>query len=342
MKSINKQKLADILQRWSKEYAVMAPIGEGSAVSYKKWEEGKEVQLDKNSTIPAKNVFFPQTEELYDYKVGKDSLELEEAIPIKDEMIVFGIRPCDLNSLEMLDDLFLTRGYIDTYYKAKRDNAIIVSYLCDKPCRTCFCESMGIDYQKAEGADIAMCFDGESFGFIAQTEKGEKLLKDIETLTEEKDIKLPEKQQFNLKADIEGLAEKLAHMFEHPYWDSAYEKCIGCGVCTYLCPTCHCFDINSHNRACGKGFKTRCWDSCMFPDYTLMAGGHNPRPTRKERFRNRFLHKLQQFPERYGKTACVGCGRCIDKCPVNVDIVAIISQLKEVDIDDQQGMDRVG
>ncbi|KUO52504.1 MAG: hypothetical protein APF76_05575 [Desulfitibacter sp. BRH_c19] len=342
MKSINKQKLADVLNEWSKSHAVMAPIEEGNITSFIKWEEGKVVKLDKNSDIPVKSVFFPQTEELYEYKVEKDNMEIIEATPINEELVVFGIRPCDLKSLEMLDDLFLTRGYIDPYYKAKKDNAVIVSYLCGKPCRTCFCESMGIDYQKAEGADIAMYQDGENFGFVAQTQKGEALLETIASLTEENDIKLPEKQEFILKADTEGLADKLAAMFEHPIWDSAYEKCIGCGACTYLCPTCHCFDINSHSRSCGTGFKTRCWDSCMFPDYTLMAGGHNPRPTRKERFRNRFLHKLQQFPERYGKIACVGCGRCISKCPVNVDITDIISQLKEVDINDQQDMDRVG
>lgn len=342
MKSINKQKLANVLNEWSKSYSVMAPIEEGNTTSFAKWEEGKTIELEKNSDIPAKSIFFPQTEELYEYKEEKDNMEIIEATPIGEELIVFGIRPCDLKSLEMLDDLFLTRGYIDPYYKAKRDNAVIVSYLCGKPCRTCFCQSMGIDYQKADRADIAMYQDGESFAFVAQTQKGEALLETMASLTEENDVKLPEKLEFMLKADTQGLPEKLAAMFENPFWDSAYEKCIGCGACTYLCPTCHCFDINTHNRSCGTGFKTRCWDSCMFPDYTLMAGGHNPRPTRKERFRNRFLHKLQQFPERYGKIACVGCGRCISKCPVNVDIVAIISQLKEVDIDDQQDMDRVG
>jgi len=330
MKSINKQKLAQVLKQWSNKYAVMAPIDKGTVTSFRNWEEGKEVQLDKISTVSAKSIFFPQTEELYTYKVEKDNVELTETAPIEKEIVAFGVRPCDFKSLEMLDDLFLTRGYVDTCYKAKRDNAIIVAYLCSNPCRTCFCESMGVDYQKVEGADIAMYVDSENIGFTAQTEKGETLLKEIDSLTEEKDVKLPEKQELKLKANIDGLAAKLAPMFKHPYWDSAYEKCIGCGTCTYVCPTCHCFDINSHNRAAGTGFKTRCWDSCMFPDYTLMAGDHNPRPGRKERFRNRFLHKLQQFPERYGKTACVGCGRCISKCPANVDIVAIISQLSQL------------
>ncbi len=340
MKAINKQKLGEVLKEWSKKYSVMAPLNEAGKTSFKKWEEDKEVVLDKNTNIPPKSVFFPQTEELYEYSIDKTDVEVNEVQPSQEEFVVFGIRPCDLKSIEMLDDLFLTRGFVDPYYKAKRDSGILVAYLCGKPARTCFCESMGIDYQKAENADMVMFESGDFIGFEAQTPKGEELLKSIDSLTEDKELKLAEKEELKLSADVEGLAEKLAGMFEHPYWDEVYEKCLGCGTCTYLCPTCHCFDINSHNRG-NKGFKTRCWDTCMFADYTLMAGGHNPRPTRKERFRNRFLHKLQYFPERYNKTACVGCGRCISKCPVNVDITEIIAQLKEVDVNDGQGVDRI-
>jgi sulfhydrogenase subunit beta (sulfur reductase) len=340
MKSINKQKISEVLNSWSEKYLVMAPVSIDGNTVFKKWQEGSSVELEKNSDIPPKSVFFPQTEELYDYKIDKENVEIMEAQQQQEKFIVFGIKPCDLKSLEMLDDVFLTKGFVDPYYKTKRDNAILIANLCSKPQRTCFCNSMGIDYQKAPGADLVMYPDGDNIGFAAQTPIGEEALKNIENLLEEKDIKLPEPEKLRLSADTEGLAEKLAGMFEHPYWDSIYEKCLGCGACTYVCPTCHCFDINSHNRS-NTGFKTRCWDSCMFSDYTLMAGGHNPRPSRKERFRNRFLHKLQYFPERYGKTACVGCGRCIVKCPVNVDITRIIAQLKEVDVNDGQSIDRV-
>lgn len=332
MKAIDKQKLTDLLKEWSKSYGIYAPVKVDDNSSFKKWEDGKEVVLNELTNVSAKGIFFPQTEELYDYKVEKADVELQEVKPERDEFIVFGIRPCDLKSLDMFDDVFLTKGFIDPYYKAKRDSAITVALLCDKPFRYCFCDSLGVDYQQAEVADLLMYQDGSSLGFVAQTPKGEELLTKAGSLFTEKDIKLPTKEDCQLKADTDQLATKLADMFEHSYWDSVYEKCIGCGACTFLCPTCHCFDINSHNRACGTGFKTRCWDSCMFPDYTLMAGGHNPRATRKERFRNRFLHKLQFFPERYGKTLCVGCGRCIQKCPVNVDITKIIAQLKEVDL----------
>ncbi|MEW6623120.1 MAG: 4Fe-4S dicluster domain-containing protein [Bacillota bacterium] len=331
MKAVNHKRLADILQEWSKGFKVVAPLKIDDNIRFKEWKEGSEVILNENSNIPPKEIFFPQTEEMYEYSIDKENVEIKEQVPTQEEFIVFGISPCDLKSLEMLDDLFLTKGFVDPYYKAKRDAAIIVAYLCDKPCRTCFCASMGINYQEAKGADIVIFKDGEELAFAAQSPKGEQLLGQVSPLLEEKELKLPAPEEFVLKADVEGLAEKLASMFEHSYWDTAYEKCLNCGACTYLCPTCHCFDINSHNR-CKQGFKTRCWDTCMFADYTLMAGGHNPRPTRKERFRNRFLHKLQYFPERYEKTACVGCGRCIKKCPVNVDITAIIAQLKEVDL----------
>ena len=118
--------------------------------------------------------------------------------------------------------------------------------------------------------------------------------------------------------------------FELPYWDKVFKKCLGCGICTYVCPTCHCFDIFDYVTGEFTGDRFRCWDSCMFPDFTLMAGGHNPRPSRKERVRNRFMHKLKYHLDRYNLDGCVGCGRCISKCPVNIDITQIIKDLKEV------------
>ena len=127
----------------------------------------------------------------------------------------------------------------------------------------------------------------------------------------------------------QDLSTKLKGMFEHPIWDEVSKPCMGCGTCTYVCPTCYCFDIGSDNHG-AEGTKFRCWDSCMFSDYARMAGGHDPRPSKKERVRNRYMHKLSYFNERYGTTLCVGCGRCVSKCPSGMDITDFINKVQEV------------
>ncbi|MBO4352620.1 MAG: 4Fe-4S dicluster domain-containing protein, partial [Eggerthellaceae bacterium] len=120
--------------------------------------------------------------------------------------------------------------------------------------------------------------------------------------------------------------DKLEGMYDHPIWDNLSIKCLNCGTCTYVCPTCHCFDISQENRR-KDGVRFRCWDSCMFSEYTAMAGGHNPRPEKLERVRNRFMHKLNFFERRYGISLCVGCGRCVEKCPVALDITRLIDEI---------------
>ncbi|UCG91125.1 MAG: 4Fe-4S dicluster domain-containing protein, partial [candidate division WOR-3 bacterium] len=127
--------------------------------------------------------------------------------------------------------------------------------------------------------------------------------------------------------EVEDLGKKLDN-FDGSYWETLHQKCLGCGICTYFCPTCHCFDINdevikSHGR------RVRTWDSCMFPLFTLHASGHNPRPTKKERMRQRIIHKFNYSKKYYGKTFCVGCGRCIINCPVNVDVRRIVKEIME-------------
>ncbi|MDR1358141.1 MAG: 4Fe-4S dicluster domain-containing protein, partial [Coriobacteriales bacterium] len=118
-------------------------------------------------------------------------------------------------------------------------------------------------------------------------------------------------------------------MFDSPYWNDLSLKCLNCGTCTFVCPTCYCFDMSQNNRG-NEGYRFRSWDSCMFTDYTLMAGNHNPRPTKMKRLRNRFMHKLSFFDSRYGSSLCSGCGRCIEMCPVGIDITRIIEDSEKV------------
>jgi ferredoxin len=152
---------------------------------------------------------------------------------------------------------------------------------------------------------------------------------DIELAARDDLTKAGEQEQELLKnmppiLDAEGAADKLSSSFDDPAWQSLHEKCLGCATCAFVCPTCHCFDIQDENK-CGKGRRVRLWDSCQLCLFTLHTSGHNPRPSGKERLRQRVMHKFNYFKTNNGQIACVGCGRCIRECPVNMDIRQIIS-----------------
>ena len=302
------------------------------------FETGNDVILDGPNTVkPPKDILFPNVEKMYHYKAAGDDSYIREILPEDTKKILFGIRPCDMRSIESMDKVFFTKTYVDSYYAKRRDQVTIVAIGCIQPERTCFCDSMGIDPNQAPGADVMMNTaadpEGEYYVLKAQTEKGQVLLNAISSLDQLKEAEPYQGTVCSLKIQkAEDLDKKLAGMFEHPIWDKVTKGCIGCGTCTFVCPTCYCFDIDNENYG-NEGCKYRCWDSCMFSDYTRMAGGANPRPTKKERLRNRYMHKLSYFNERYGETLCVGCGRCIANCPSHLDISEFIEKATLADPD---------
>lgn len=331
MKALKKEKVNELLQLLATEGQLLTPQLVDGKTKFAVWNKEARVSLEKNTMLSPKEILFHQTEIMYNYKADNLNAAINEVAAAAEKQIVFGIRPCDVKSIRLMDLVFLTKGYEDEFYKNKRDKITLISIGCGKPEPTCFCTSMGVDPQYEEGADLALIDLGDEYGFEAKTDKGKDLLTKVQKLLQESNKEPVVATGFQL--EIEGVNElpaKLQGMFEHSVWDEICLKCIGCGACTYLCPTCHCFDIQT--KKIGKdGYSYRCWDSCMFNDYALMAGGHDPRPTKKERVRQRFLHKLRYFHERYDELMCVGCGRCIAKCPVNLDITKVIGLLKEAE-----------
>jgi ferredoxin len=173
----------------------------------------------------------------------------------------------------------------------------------------------------------------------AVTEKGEALLESVEGLlveAGEEDLRARDRvvteatDRMRSEVPVEGLKAKLDGMFDHAVWEEISRKCLGCGACTYLCPTCHCFDITDEAVEV-EGQRVRTWDSCMFPLFTLHASGHNPRTSGKERMRQRMMHKFSYTVDNWGATFCVGCGRCVRSCPVNLDIREVIRRVQEVE-----------
>jgi ferredoxin len=215
----------------------------------------------------------------------------------------------------------------DPYYLARRKNTVLLSLVCDKPLDTCFCTSVGGGPSSGDGSDIRMVHLGNRLLLEALTEKGESLISSAKQfLKKPKQSDLEEKEKIVAESEkkvprikVDGIKENLEKGFNLPLWSAIAERCLGCGVCTYLCPTCYCFDITDEVKG-EKGKRIRTWDSCQYPLFTLHASGHNPRPSKTERMRQRIMHKFFYAVENFGRTFCVGCGRCVRSCPVNLDL----------------------
>jgi ferredoxin len=333
-RTIEKSKLTELLDKLAQDYYLIAPVRNNNDVSFQPVQSGSKVTLDYiNTALSPKNAFFPQTETLFRFsRDDGQGVKIEPGTEAGREQVIFGIRPCDARGLRLLD-LAFDGQYKDSYYLNRREKTTLIGLACFNPYLTCFCPTFGIDPTSGDDVDILFSDIGDRYLAEASTDKGAALLErfakvftelrgDEEQLRKARKAGLVEMKRL----DVSAIANEMAPLYGSDYWDSIGMKCLGCGICTYLCPTCYCFDIADVNLDEG-GERFRCWDSCMFPEFTLMASGENPRPDRKARIQQRFFHKLQYFHARYGELACVGCGRCIRCCPVNIDITRIIEDV---------------
>lgn len=327
MKLLPKDNFTDLMDALSQQALVYVPKEVAGVLKFAPYSTPDPLRLDATNTLlPPKDMLFPQCQKMYHYGIDNNNEMFIDPIIESCDQILFGARPCDIRSLECLDEVFLTKGFIDEYYQEKRDKLLTVAIGCTQPARTCFCESMGLNPNEAPSADIMLHEAENAYTVEAQTPKGEHALNAWEPFLTEGEVETAV-VHCTLNVDSTNIKEKLDKLSTSPeLWDALSIKCLNCGTCTYLCSTCYCFDISQENKY-KEGVRFRCWDSCMFSEYTEMAGGHNPRPTKKDRVRNRFMHKLNYFEDRYGKMLCVGCGRCVEKCPVNLDITVLIDRI---------------
>ena len=336
MRKISLSNLDGLFAKIAEKSKLYIPVDDNKGfAAFKLWAEGVKMSNALNTVRSAKDFFFPQMENLMEFKTEGKNIEIIDIREEKEDFVVFGVRACDVKSFEILDRVFLSEP-VDSYYASRREKGVIVSLACGKPAETCFCSAFGIDPATPAG-DITAWKTETDLYLKANTEKGEKLLSQVEGLTEDCDDKAVEEQKKaiteivkklplqNLPLDKFGKG-KTKEYFDSPEWDELSSHCLGCGTCTFVCPTCQCYDVKDFNT--GREVKRfRCWDSCMYSDFTLMAHG-NSRVSQKERFRQRFMHKLVYYPDNNdGLFSCVGCGRCLSKCPISMNIVKVMKTL---------------
>ena len=281
-----------------------------------------------------KDAFFPQHEAILNYRLKGKDVQLEPARPEIKEMVLLGIRPCDAAAMISLNKVF-TWDYIDTLFTERRKAATIISIACNESDESCFCTSVGFAPDGTEGSDILLK-KLKNGGYLAEvlTEEGEALVKKYKDVFSDgeadADIELiaePDKLNIDVEKIKKWLDDK-GESWDHPVWELMAAKCVGCGGCTFVCPTCHCFDIVDEPYG-DQGKRVKNWDGCQFDHFTLHASGHNPREHQPQRWRNRFSCKFKIYPDRVEKKGCVGCGRCIRVCPVNVDITEAMTEITQ-------------
>lgn len=325
------------LKEWGRVYV---PVEEDGVIKYRPcWDSSDPLAAVRkgNSVLPPKDLFFPQTESIFRFTAAGKGLDIQAEELDRGPVVIFGVRPCDARSLELLDRVFLGDEFPETYYARRREESLVITWACSEADETCFCTSFECRPGYCSEGDLHITDLGDVLVVEEISEVGGRALDMIGGLLEDASGREDEVRRVQEEADAlvktevsaAGLEKTLRDCFEHPIWEEYASSCLGCGICAYLCPTCHCYDLDGETRG-QQGVRFRCWDSCMFSDFTRMAGGENPRPSRRERIRNRLLHKLQYYPERYGTHACVGCGRCLVHCPVHMDIVEFIEAIREV------------
>ena len=349
---IARGELARALDDMARGRVTYAPRREGDAVVFRPRAEGEEPLLAR-ATVPPKGVIFPQSERLFAFIREKDpndpghtTVRLDSTVDIQPALI-FGARPCDARGFHIFDRVYLNGPHRDPYYAARREATVVVTLACTKAGSTCFCHWTGCGPADTTGSDILLTPVGEGadagFVAVAVTERGGAVL-EAANLPEADAARSDAAQavhaatQAALDAqspapDLSATPARLLERFsDNDFWRDMSDKCLSCGACTYLCPTCYCFNITDENDGGDgmRGRRLRSWDNCMSSLFTREASGHNPRMGKALRLRNRVGHKFSYYPQLHeGVVSCNGCGRCITGCPVSVDIREMVVRATE-------------
>jgi sulfhydrogenase subunit beta (sulfur reductase) len=338
---INKSEWAGGLEKAARAFRLFGPVKEKEFHSFKRLQNG--VQPDfacLNTRLSPKHLIYPQSEVMFDYSLDESQADhhiLKETARDDSPQAVVGIRPCDAKAFVLVRMNFDTPEYQDPYWVRAYEATTLVGLGCDAPCSSCFCTTAGCGPYHEEGLDVLLADAGDHYLAKVLTEKGVKFMAAAGWKTaaeprtaDQKIAALKQASESKIASFVQTdnlRALETTDLHNAAFWEDVSFSCINCGTCTFSCPTCWCFDIQDETR--GKaGARMKNWDSCMFPLFTLHGTGHNPRGTKLHRVRQRFMHKLKYFVDKYDRgIQCVGCGRCVRLCPVNIDIRRVCNMM---------------
>ncbi len=329
MQVISHEALTKLLDKLARGKTLIAPREVDGVLLYRPVQGSDQIVWDYvRPVLSIKEAFFPATERLLTIEKTGQEIQLQETLPEGDQ-VIFGVRPCDARGVKAMDALFIDTPPVDAYYTKRREQTTMIGLACQEMGDACFCTSVGGAPDDASDVDLMLTQVEGGYAVQAVTEKGKVLLDGIGLTEVSGDPPSP------VLTDPIPYPEMTAWppQFNDDYWADMSERCLSCRICAYVCPTCRCFDVRDEALPSDNGSsqyeRIRCWDSCAGEVYRQIAGGHNPRAAKGDRLRNRFFCKFYYYPEQYGPVACTGCGRCVDSCPVNIDITEVMTHLAE-------------
>jgi len=334
LRMLDTKDLAAFMDALAEGFDLQVPRAEGDAVRFGPYRKGVPCDFSRTPpSHPAKTLLFPNPEVLFHYTKDTGGQVILSEAPLNSGLqVALGVRACDVRAFEALDAVFLRRGRTDTAYQTRRNSLCILGMGCVAPSPLCFCDRMGSHPFDTRGMDALIVPLTAGWALETLTEQGRKVLDAAASLLreasdeEKKQVSALEakgrKRESGAPVDFGALAGSVAASRKNPFWDNLAARCLGCGICTFVCPVCSCFTIEDTGIL--SGVRRRAWDSCMFPAFTREASGHNPRAGMDQRLKQRFFHKFSYSIENGEPPGCVGCGRCVEKCPAAIDIREIV------------------
>lgn len=334
-----KENMAPFLKTISAGLELWGPVKKGEKHAFNVIKDFSQIEMNTTRTIlPPKKLLVPPSFAMFKMKDN----EYEADFSHVKERILFGVHPCDIHGLLVLDRIFM-QDYPDPYYIEARKKTIILGLSC-WPDEHCMAKSTNTHVAE-EGFDLFFNDLDSFFLVFIGSSKGDDLIRLKPELFNEKvendDIQKYIKWQaernkaYRSEFDFIAMPRLMELKYNDPFWEKMERACLACGSCSMVCPTCNCYNVVDRKSPGDKpGERIRQWDSCTLHDYSIVAGGENFRDQKRSRLKLFYTHKLEAFSGKYGKPACVGCGRCVDTCPVGINVKTVSEALKGGEVDE--------